>query len=226
MRLRKDWKIALGDTVPVMAGYLVLGMGFGLNMDARGYSMGQALAMSIFIFAGSMQYAAVDLFASGASLITVALTTLAVNARHLFYGISMIDQYKNAGARKPYLMFALTDETYSLVVNSAHGTDYALRVSMLDQLYWVVGTILGVALGSALHFPSRGVEFSLTALFITVFTDQWLTNKDHFPALTGVLGALICLLIFGQNDFLIPAMIVIAAALLARMRREDAHDKQ
>lgn len=218
------FRAALRDTVPVMSGYLVLGMGFGIVMKTNGFSFLLPVMMSIFVFAGSMQFAAVGLLTGGASLLTVALTTLAVNIRHLFYGISMVEPYKDSGRKKPYLIFALTDETYSLVCNTKNGTDYCFLVSLLDQFYWVAGTALGALLGSAIRFNTAGIDFALTALFITVFTDQWLNSKDHFSALTGVGAAVLCLLLFGKSSFLIPSMLVIAAVLLLRMGKEGKHD--
>ncbi len=215
---------AFKDTVPVLTGYLVLGMGFGIIMKTEGYGPGFAAAMSIFIYAGSMQYAAIGLFTGGASLIVTALTTLAVNARHLFYGISMLERYRDAGKAKPYLIFALTDETYSLVSGKDKGRAYDLAVSVLDQCYWVAGTLLGSLLGTALKFNTKGIDFALTALFITVFTDQWMSRKDHFPALCGVVLSVLSLVIFGADSFLIPAMVFITAALLLRKGEEAQHE--
>lgn len=214
-------KTVLRDTFPVMTGYVVLGSGFGIIMHSSGYSLLFAVLMSLFIFAGSMQYAAIGLFTGGASFLTVALTTLAVNARHLFYGISMIDKYKNTGIRKPYMIFALTDETYSLVSSSDNSTDYYFLVSLFDQAYWVIGTIIGSVLGDLLNFNSKGVDFALTALFITIFVSQWLENKKHFPAISGVAATTVCLLIFGKQSFLIPSMAVIMFTLLISMKVEE-----
>lgn len=227
--MKKTLKTAFISTIPVLTGYLVLGFGFGIILNTNGYGMPLALAMSLFIYAGSMQYVAIGLMTGGASLITVALTTLMVNARHLFYGISMLDKYKDTGKRKPYLIFALTDETYSLVcqdhpdVPSERRRDYYLLVSLLDHLYWVAGTALGVAVGSFVHFNSEGIDFALTALFITVFLEQWLETKAHGPAVIGVAVSALCLLIFGREHFLIPAMLVIAC-LLCFLKEGRQHD--
>ena len=211
-------KTAFLKTLPVLTGYLVLGIGFGILLNKNGYGVLWALAMSVFIYAGSMQYVGVGLLASGASLITAALTTLMVNARHLFYGISMIDKYKGAGKKKPYLIFALTDETYSLVCGNDYpeGIDqhqYALLVSVLDQIYWVTGSVLGSLLGSVLPFDTTGIDFAMTALFVTVFVEQWLSTGNHIPAVTGVLATLICRILFGCDNFLIPSMIAITVIL-------------
>lgn len=221
---RDRLKTVLLDTSPVIAGYLVLGMGFGIVMRSEGYTTLMALSMSLFIYAGSMQYAAVGLFQAGAGLLTCALTTLAVNARHFFYGISMIDKYKKAGPLKPYLIFALTDETYSLTCSGDRNLNYCFLVSLFDHIYWVTGTLIGALLGDVLHFNTTGIDFSLTALFITVFTGQWLQTKDHFPAVCGVLCSVLSLLLFGKDSFLIPAMVFIAVCLLLKDRKEAEHD--
>lgn len=218
-------------SLPVMAGYIVLGIGFGVLLKVNGYGLGWALLMSIFIFAGSMQFVGITLMTSGASLVTVALTTLLVNARHLFYGISMVDKYKGAGMKKPYLIHALTDETYSLVCTDDMGEEgnshtYYFLVSLMDQCYWVIGSIIGVILGTVLSFNSAGIEFSMTALFVTVFVEQWLTSKEHRPALVGLGATLICLLVFGKDIFLIPSMIAITILLFAMKRSLKKRETQ
>lgn len=212
----KNIKRAVKATLPVMAGYLVLGAGFGIVMKANGYGIGWALAMSLFLYAGSMQYIGVGLLTSGVSLLSVALTTLMVNARHLFYGLSMVEKYQDAGAKKPYLIFSLTDETYSIVCSAEKDPDYYFLVSILDQSYWVLGTAIGSVLGSVLRFNTEGIDFALTALFLTVFTNQWLHGKQHFSAVCGVVVSVACLLLFGPDRFLIPAMLIIAAALVSK----------
>ena len=209
------------DTVPVMTGYVFLGFGFGILMERNGFGWLWAGAMSLFIYAGSMQYVAINLLTSGAGVLTAALTAFVVNARHLFYGISMVDAYKGAGKKKPYLIFALTDETYSLVSQQQrcdHG--YCFLVSLFDHMYWVVGTILGSLAGSVLPINFEGVDFALTALFVTIFVEQWLSTKEHGPAVIGVLSTLACLLIFGSEVFLIPSMILIAALLILMGKRK------
>ncbi|MBO5129463.1 MAG: AzlC family ABC transporter permease [Oscillospiraceae bacterium] len=223
-------KTAFLSTLPVMAGYVVLGTGFGILLQSKGYGLLWSVAMSGLIYAGSMQYLAVDLIAGGAGLITAALTTLMVNARHLFYGVSMIDKYKNTGKFKPYLIFALTDETYSLNCGNLpagveDGPGYYFLVSILNQCYWILGSALGSMIGSVLPFSSEGIDFSLTALFVTVFVEQWKSTKDHLPALIGAAASVLCLVIFGMDNFLIPAMILITLALTAiRKKEEDRHD--
>ena len=251
---QKIVKQAFIKSLPVMAGYIVLGIGFGILLRNAGYGVLWAFAMSAFIYAGSMQYVGVSLLTGGASVITTALTTFMVNARHLFYSISMVDRYKGAGKYKPYMIFALTDETYSLLsdgedpfreeekagdeerrlrggeeplADGAHpratggeSVDpqdalnmYRFWVSLFNQSYWVTGCVLGSLLGAVIPFSTAGIEFSMTALFIASFTEQWLTSGDHLPALTGLLSTLACLVVFGAERFLIPAMLLITLIL-------------
>lgn len=214
----KTAQYAFARSLPVMAGYLVLGLGFGVLLQTKGYGVGWALAMSALIYAGSMQYLAVDLLAGGATLVAAALMTFTVNARHLFYGISMVERYRDTGPAKPYLIFALTDETYSLVCSGEvpEGVDrkrYFFLVSLFDQLYWIAGSVLGALAGSVLPFDSTGIDFSMTALFLVVMTEQWRTTRDHRPALVGLGVSVACLVFFGADGFLIPAMIGITLAL-------------
>lgn len=217
---QKIIKQAFIKSIPVMAGYVVLGIGFGILLRGAGYGVLWAFAMSAFIYAGSMQYVGVSLLTGGASILTTALTTFMVNARHLFYSISMVDRYKDAGKYKPYMIFALTDETYSLLSdgedpfkNEEALNNYRFWVSLFDQSYWVTGCVLGSLLGAVIPFSAKGIEFSMTALFIASFTEQWLTTRDHIPALTGLLSTLACLVIFDAERFLIPAMLLITLIL-------------
>ena len=215
---KKHLKAVFLDTVPVLTGYLFLGMGFGILLTENGYGVLWALAMSIFVFAGSGQYLAVSLLANSSGLLSAAIATLLVNARHLFYGISLLEKYKGTGKKKPYLIFALTDETYSLVTQneppegmSRHS--YCFTVSVLDHIYWITGCTLGALVGQFIPINYEGIEFVLTALFVTMFVDRWLTNKDHFPAMVGVCATFVSLLLFGSEFFLIPAMVLIALLL-------------
>ncbi len=224
--MKQTCRTAFMHSLPVMAGYIVLGIGFGLIAEENGYGILWALAMSLFIYAGSMQYVAVSLLTSGASLLSAALTTLMVNARHLFYGLSMIEPYRNAGKTKPYLIFALTDETYSLVCSgkAPEGVNfhrYSFLVSLFHHIYWITGSVIGAAVGTLLPFGTAGVEFAMTALFITVFVEQWKSTKNHLPAIIGVLASGICLIVFGPDNFLIPSMAAISCALIIGRRWMD-----
>ncbi len=217
--MKKTARQAFVDTIPVLTGYLVLGFGFGIILKANGYGVFVAFIMSLLIYAGSMQYVAIGLLAGGASLVTVALTTLMVNARHLFYGISMLEKYKKTDKRKAYLIFTLTDETYSLVCNDdlnipvEERNNYYFLVSFFNHMYWVTGSVLGAFMGSVVKFNSEGIDFALTALFLTVFIEQWLSTKKHAPAIIGVAISVICLVLFGKDNFLIPTMMGISLVL-------------
>lgn len=217
---------AFYKSLPVMAGYIVLGIGFGILLRNAGFGVLWAFAMSVFIYAGSMQYVGIGLLTGGASVITTILTTIMVNARHLFYSISMIDKYKNSGRYKPYLIFALTDETYSLLCDDEDPSGdtidrYRFYVSLFNQCYWVTGSIIGSLLGAVIPFSTKGIEFSMTALFIASFTEQWITSKDHIPALTGLLSTMFCLIVFGAEKFLIPSMLLITLILTIIRKREE-----
>lgn len=213
-------------SVPILAGYVVLGIGFGILLRNAGYGLPWSLAMGLFIYAGSLQYVGVSLLASGASFLTGLLTSIMVNARHLFYSISMISRYRDAGRYKPYLIYGLTDEVYTVLVDGEvpEGADpHAFRffVTLFCHSYWVCGCVLGSVLGAVLPFGTEGIEFSMTALFIAACTEQWLSTKDHIPALTGLLGTLVCLVLFGPSSFLIPSMLLITAVMTVLRPRLD-----
>lgn len=218
-------KAAFRATVPVIAGYIFLGAGFGILMQQNGYGLVWSVAMSTLIYAGSMQYVGIELLASGAGLITAALTTLMVNARHLFYGLSMVDAYQSAGKEKNYLIFSLTDETYSLVScpkvpEGMDRNEYCFLISAMNQGYWVLGTAIGALIGQ-MNVDFTGIDFALTALFLTIFLEQWLSTKRHLPALTGLVAAGVCLAVFGADNFLIPTMILITGILLLTKNKQE-----
>lgn len=225
----KTIRLALKASLPVMAGYLVLGLGFGVLLQNHGYGFLWAFLMSLSIYAGSMQYAALDLISGGASLITTALMTLMINARHFFYGLSMLDKYQDTGKAKPYLIFSLTDETYSLVCSQvpegAEPKGYYFWVSLLNQLYWITGCVLGGLLGPILPFNSTGMDFAMTALFVVIFVEQWLSAKTHIPALLGLGITALCLAVLGPTRFVIPSMVLITLTLAAlRNKLEVTND--
>lgn len=227
MKYKNDLKKAFVATIPVLAGYLALGFGFGVLLSTKGFSALWALFMSVTMYGGSMQYAAVDFLADAISLLEAAVMTLIINARHLFYGISLVDKYKGAGLKKIYMIHALTDETYSLVSSDAitKGVEntgfYYFVVSLLDHCYWIIGCTLGAVFGTNVDFNSKGIEFVLTALFLTIFVEQWLSSKDHYSAIIGVVCAVSCTAVFHEN-MLIPSMVLILIALcvLKKVRRE------
>jgi len=214
--LKKSFK----DTIPIMAGYIVLGIAFGILVYEEGHSNFIAFLMSTFIYAGSMQFVTVNLLSSGASFISSVLITLMVNARFAFYGISLLKKFKSVGSLKSYLIFGLTDETYALLSTNDEDIPnkkyYYLFVTLLNQLYWIIGTLIGSLMGASIKFDTRGIDFSMTALFVVIFLDQLLTKKDYISGLIGVLSAALCLIIFGSGNFLIPSMILITTLLLMR----------
>lgn len=223
---KSELREAFISTLPVLSGYIFLGMGFGILLRLKGYNFIWAFFISLTMYSGSMQYVAVDLISGGATVITTALTTLMVQARHLFYGVSLIDKYRGAGIKKAYMMFALTDETYALTSgdkadNHKARQRYYFIVTLLDHIYWISGCVLGALVGSVISFDVTGIDFVLTALFITIFVEQWMSSSDHVPAIIGVCLSVACLVIFGSESFLIPAMLTITVALMLIRKREE-----
>jgi len=215
----KAVKAAFPYSLPVMAGYVILGFGFGLLLNSKGYNVLWALVMSIFIYAGSMQYVTIDLLSSGASLLATALMTFMVNARHLFYGLSMIVRYRNMGKAKPYLIFGLTDECYSVVshVDPPEGVDrktFYFSFTLMNHIYWITGSVLGSLFGTLVPINTKGVDFSMTALFVVIVIDNLMKKGNRLTSFVGIICTIICLLFFGADNFLIPSMITIAIALL------------
>lgn len=216
-RLKFNLKTAFPFTVPVMLGYVFLGIAFGVLLSQAGYSPLWALGMSCLIYAGSMQFVCVDLLLSPFSVLGTVMMAIMVNARHSFYAISMLDRYRGL-PQKPYLIFGLTDETYSVLCSAKipDGADrgqFYFFVTLLDQLYWIAGSMIGAAAGRLLPFDAEGIDFVMTALFIVIFVNQWEEGGGRIPAALGVGITLICLLIFGAEQFLIPSMIIILIAL-------------
>jgi len=211
-------KVAFPHTIPVLTGFTFLGAAYGILMNSKGYGVGWTILFSLMAFAGSAQYLAITFLTSVFNPLYVLLMTLVVNARHIFYGISLLDKYKDTGRLKPYLIFGLCDETFSIVCSTEppEGVNrnwFMFFITLLDHGYWVLGSALGGILGSMVSFNTKGLDFVLTALFTVIFTGQWKTRKDHKPALTGVLCSVICLVVFGQSNFIIPSMIAILTVL-------------
>lgn len=221
---KTSFKKAFRDSLPIMAGYLALGIGFGVLLQAKGYGWWWAVFMSVTMFAGSGQYAGVDFMASGASLLTTAFMTLVINCRHFFYGVSLLDKYRGTGAVKPYLIFGLTDETYSITATTELGDDispkkYYFFLTALNHSYWITGCVLGAVLGMFLPFSSEGVDFAMTALFIVIMVEQWLTSKEHLPAILGASSTALCLIVFGAEYFIVPSLCLISAEMVIFRKR-------
>lgn len=216
------WKRALRaafpKTLPVLAGFAVLGVTYGLLMQQRGFGLPWVALCSLCVFAGSMQYVGLTLLTSAFNPVYALLLTLLVNARHLFYGLSMLGPYRSAGKWKPYLVFGLIDETFSIVCNEpppeVDRTRYCVCVTALNHLYWLTASILGNCLGQLVTFDTTGMDFVLTALFAVIFLNQWDEKKGHRPALIGIGCTFLCLLVFGSEWFLLPAMGLILGLLL------------
>ena len=227
----KAFRKAFKDSLPIMAGYLALGIGYGVLLQSKGFSFWWAILMSVTMFAGSGQYAGVDFMAGGASLLTTAFMTLIINCRHFFYGVSLLDKYRGTGIVKPYLIFGLTDETYSITATTVleegiNKKKYYFFLTALNHSYWITGCVLGAVLGMFLPFSSEGIDFAMTALFIVIMVEQWLTNKEHLPAILGVATTVICLVAFGAEYFIIPSMALIAVELMLLRKRLEKTDNE
>lgn len=214
----KEFQYAFPRTVPVMVGYLFLGMAYGILMNVNGYGIAWTFAISVLVYAGSLQYLGVTMLTSMLSPITAFVMSLVLNARHLFYGISMLGKYSDVKEKKPYLIFGLTDETFSVlcheeVPKQLNKDKVYFWVTLLDQCYWVAGSVLGAIAGNFITFDTTGLDFALTALFVVIFVDQWKQKEGHGPAVLGVAASVICLRIFGQSSFIILAMVTIFAIL-------------
>lgn len=211
---------AFRKTLPIMAAYLFLGLGFGLLLGKAGLGPLCCALMVLGIYSGAMQYVAVPILVSGMSLPMVALTTVLVQVRHIFYSISMAPLYKDVGWRRFFLFYGLTDETYAVlcdgsVPEGADRTRYWFYVTFLNESYWFVGCMLGDILVRTLNFDAPGVGFIMTAMFVSIFVDQWREAGSHLPAIGGVVATALSLILFGPQNFLLPAMALILVLLFA-----------
>ena len=225
----KAFRAALPYTIPICIGFLFLGISYGFFMHSKGFSFLYPVLMSLFIFAGSMEFVTVNLLLTAFNPLSAFLLALMVNARHLFYGISMLDKYKNTGLKKPYLIYGMCDESFSINCTVTPPADvdkgwFMLFVTLLNQIYWVAGAALGSLLGSVISFDTTGIEFVMTALFVVMFINQWEETDNHRSALTGVFCSMVCLFLFGAQHFIIPAMALIIScfSLMARPKQEAA----
>ena len=212
------FRAAFPYTIPVMTGYLFLGISYGIYMKVSGFSFLYPMFMAITIFGGSLEFLAVSLLMSTFAPLQTFLMALVIQARHLFYGLAMLEKYKNTGLKKLYLIFALTDETFSVNCSTPVPEDmdkgkFYFAVSLLDQCYWVSGATIGGILGSFIPFNTEGLDFVMTAMFVVIFIEQWLKEKKHYTAFIGVLSSVRCLLLFGADSFIIPSMVCIFTML-------------
>ncbi len=217
--MQKELRFALKQTLPVLFGYLFLGIGFGIMLQREGYNFIWAFFCSLFIYAGSGQYLLVSLLAAGTPLYMVAVMTLFINSRHIFYGLSLIEKFCLTGRARPYMIFSLTDETYSLLcsVKFPAGVQPGramVLMAVLDHGYWILGSVLGALLGQLIPFDFTGVDFAMTALFVVLFIEQWMDAKSKLPALIGLASGLVFLLLLGPDRFILPSLCCTVAALM------------
>ena len=213
-----ELQFAIKQTVPVFLGYIFLGIAYGLLLRDAGYGVIWALATSLFIYAGSMQFLLVTLLSGGVGLLYSALMTLLLNGRHLFYGLSFVDKFKYMGKAYPYMIFSLTDETYSVLCSckipeGMNKKKVWLYISAIDHCYWIMGSLIGNTLGSFITFDTTGIDFTMTALFVVIMVEQWMNSKNHMPALIGAVSALLFLIILGPDKFIVPALSVTVLVL-------------
>lgn len=216
---KQAFRKAFPYTIPVLTGYLFIGIAFGVMFAEKGYSFLWAMLMSLMVYAGSGQYLAVNFFVPGVSFLNVIAMTLMVNIRHIFYGISLLERFHQMGKKRWYMIFGLTDETYSLlcttkVPKGVEEEKFLFAISLMNQSYWIIGSAIGGIAGALIPFNSEGIEFAMTALFVVIFAEQWMEEKNRIPELLGVAAAFVCLQIFGVDGFVLPSMILITLVLL------------
>lgn len=216
--IRKSFRCAFPHTIPIFAGFLFLGMTYGIYMQVSGFSFWYPCLMSLTIFAGSVEFITVNLLLGAFNPLQALALTLMINARHLFYGISMLDRYKGTGWKKPYLIFGMCDESFSINYTADIPADvdrgwFMFFVTFLNHLYWFSGAILGGIFGSLIHLNMEGLDFVMTAMFVVIFLEQWLKEKRHESSLIGLGVSLTCLILFGADNFIIPSMIAVLAVL-------------
>ncbi|WP_432627426.1 AzlC family ABC transporter permease [Brotaphodocola sp.] len=220
---RQALRAAFPHTIPIFTGFCFLGMAYGIYMNASGFSFLYPLMMSMLIYGGSLEFVAVEMLLSPFAPVQVFIMALLIQARHLFYGLSMLEKYKGLGWKKFYLIFGMCDESFSINCSAEipEGVDrgwFYFFVTLLNQIYWVFGATLGGLIGSLLTFDTAGINFVMTSMFVVIFLEQWLKEKNHISALIGLGVSALCLSGFGPNAFMIPTMILIIA-LLAAFRR-------
>ena len=216
--LKKALFAAFPNTIPILAGFLFLGMTYGIYMNVSGFSFWYPCLMSLTIFAGSVEFVAVNLLLGAFHPIQALAMTLMLNARHLFYGISMLDRFRGLGLKKIYLIFGMCDETFSINYTAEIPPDvdrgwFMFFVTLLNHLYWFAGATLGGIFGSFITFNTEGLDFVMTAMFVVIFLEQWLKEKRHESSLLGIGLSVLSLIAFGADGFLIPAMLSILAVL-------------
>ena len=227
---KKAFRKAFPYTIPVLTGYLFIGIAFGVMYAEKGYSFLWAILMSLLVYAGSGQYLAVNFFVPEFSFLQVIFLTFMVNVRHIFYGISLLEKFNKMGMKRWYMIFGLTDETYSLlcttdVPEDVDGDKFLFAISIMNHSYWVLGSAIGAIAGTVLPINSEGIDFAMTALFVVIFIEQWMERKNRIPEIIGVVVAIVALIIFGANNFVLPAMLAIVALLFMGRKKLDKEEE-
>lgn len=217
-KIKKAFKAAFPNTIPIFAGFWFLGLTYGIYMNVSGFSFWYPMIMSLTIFAGSVEFVAVNMLMGAFNPLQALLMTIMINARHLFYGISMLEKYKGTGLKKIYLIFGMCDETFSINYTADIPEDvdkgwFYTCVTILNHFYWFLGAALGGICGSIINFNTEGLDFVMTAMFVVIFMEQWMKEKSHVNALLGIGLSLLCLIIFGADNFIIPSMLAILITL-------------
>lgn len=222
-KLSRAMRCAFPHTIPILAGFLFLGMTYGIYMNVSGFSFWYPMLMSLTIFAGSMEFVAVNMLLGAFNPIQALAMTLMINARHIFYGISMLDKYRGTGRKKTYLIFGMCDESFSInctadIPKEVDRGWFMFFVTLFNHIYWFTGATLGGIFGSLIHFNTQGLDFVMTAMFVVIFLEQWLKEKNHTSSFVGIGISLICLAAFGAENFIIPSMLAILG-ILTLLRR-------
>lgn len=223
-------KAAFPVTVPVMTGFLFLGFSYGVYMNVSGFSFIYPMIMAMVIFGGSLEFVAVTMLMSTFAPVQTFIVAFIIQARHIFYGLSMLEKYKGMGIKKLFLIFGLCDETFSIncsaeVPENVDKGKFYLFVTILNQIYWITGATTGGLVGSLIPISTDGLEFVMTAMFVVIFLDQWLKEKKHISSLIGVIASVVCLFVFGKDNFLIPTMLCILLALTVLRRSLEKEAK-
>ena len=218
-------KNAFVKSIPIFCSYVFVSMAYGMMMASAGFPWYDSLLVSLTVYTGAFQFVLITFLSSGASLITIALTALLMNSRQSFYSLTFLKEFKQMGRRKLYMIHTMTDETYAvnctLDLPKKEKEDTMFLVALFSRCYWMVGSVLGGILGQIIPFDLTGIDFCMTALFLIIFIDQWEKAEKHTPALTGLGTGVICLLIFGENRFMLPALLIVSALLLLFQRKEN-----
>lgn len=225
MKISKEtWKLAFVKSLPIMCSYFFLGAAYGIMMEETGFPWYVALLLSMTVYTGAFQFVLITFLSTGASLLTIAITALLMNSRQSFYSLTFLNDFKRMGKRKLYMIHSLTDETYAvnctLELPQKEKEDTMFGVALLSHCYWMAATVVGAVLGQLIPFELEGIDFCMTALFVIIFMDQWKKASSHIPALAGLTCGIVCLLIFGQSSFILPALLLVSGILFFAGRKE------